>query len=324
MISVVIPLYNKVRHVKRALDSVLAQTYQDYEVVVVNDGSTDGSEKVVEQYSDPRIRLVNQANAGASVARNRGIAETRADFIAFLDADDEWLPVHLETISRLSRSYPDCGLYATGSMVHRSDGYEMKLRYPSVPRPPWEGVIDRYFVVRNPQPICSSTAAVWRRVFEDVGCFPAGEGYGEDMEMWCRIALKYRVAFSTCYGAIVYCNAENRVSDNTTTPIYTAMIGTLDRALKDKSLPAWVKYEDVLDYRNYLAMVAARTGILRLKGYSAAARRLLRSTWATRRLRGAVAVLYLVSFLPRSTVSSLWKALVVIVRFVRRTFRSPR
>lgn len=116
MISVVMPLFNKVRHIKRALDSVLAQTYRDFEVIVVDDGSTDGSENVVEQYTDPRVRLVHREHIsswGGHAARNLGIAESRADLIAFLDADDEWLPDYLQTIMSLIGRFPGAAAWST-------------------------------------------------------------------------------------------------------------------------------------------------------------------------------------------------------------------
>lgn len=97
-ISVVVPLYNKAAHVRRALDSVAAQTLQDFEAIVVDDGSTDGGASVVEEYAGARFRLVRQPNAGPGAARNRGIRESTGDVLAFLDADDEWLPGYLEHV----------------------------------------------------------------------------------------------------------------------------------------------------------------------------------------------------------------------------------
>ena len=90
MISVVIPLYNKEKYIKRAIESVLNQTFQKFEIIVVNDGSTDKSAEIVQNIKDPRIRLINQKNAGVSAARNRGIQEAKYEYIAFLDADDFW------------------------------------------------------------------------------------------------------------------------------------------------------------------------------------------------------------------------------------------
>lgn len=97
MISVVIPLYNKEKQIANTLHSVLRQTFQNFEIVVVNDGSTDNSVQEVEKVNDIRIRIVHQNNAGVSAARNKGIEEARYDIIAFLDADDEWKAEYLET-----------------------------------------------------------------------------------------------------------------------------------------------------------------------------------------------------------------------------------
>ena len=122
MISVVIPLYNKAGQVARTLRSVLGQTFGRFEVVIVDDGSTDGSVNEARSVHDSRIRIVSQRNAGVSAARNRGIAEARYDLIAFLDADDEWKPTYLETQCNLYRKYPDCSVFACNYEFRNADG----------------------------------------------------------------------------------------------------------------------------------------------------------------------------------------------------------
>ncbi len=122
LFSVIIPLYNKATTVERAIRSVLKQTVQDFEIIVVNDGSTDRGPIVVSAINDPRIRLIHQSNAGVSAARNRGIAESKYDLIAFLDADDEWLPEFLETIHQLVRLHPNCVVYAPRYLFGLPDG----------------------------------------------------------------------------------------------------------------------------------------------------------------------------------------------------------
>ena len=112
MISVVIPLYNKEKQIKRTLQSILAQTFQDFEIVIVNDGSIDNSIIEVEKVKDSRIRLIHQKNAGVSAARNKGIEEAKYELIAFLDADDEWKSKYLEVQYNLYRKYPECDIFA--------------------------------------------------------------------------------------------------------------------------------------------------------------------------------------------------------------------
>ena len=112
MISVVIPLYNKEKQIKRTLQSVLTQTFQDFEIVIVNDGSTDNSTIEVEKIKDSRIRLIHQENAGVSAARNKGIEEAKYELIALLDADDEWKNKYLEVQYDLYKKYPKCDIFA--------------------------------------------------------------------------------------------------------------------------------------------------------------------------------------------------------------------
>jgi glycosyltransferase involved in cell wall biosynthesis len=116
-ISVIIPLYNKAAHVRRAVASVLAQDCDDFEVIVVNDGSTDHGEEVVWQISDPRVRLIYQENRGPGAARNAGIRAARSNILAFLDADDEWLPHYLYTGLAALAHYPDAVAVTQGHLA---------------------------------------------------------------------------------------------------------------------------------------------------------------------------------------------------------------
>jgi glycosyltransferase involved in cell wall biosynthesis len=114
-LSVVVPLYNKARYIRRALDSIANQTFGDFEVIVVNDGSTDGGEKVAASYPDDRFRVITQENQGPGAARNAGIAQAKGELIAFLDADDEWLPHHLKTaVSAFQEHDPKLAVFCAG------------------------------------------------------------------------------------------------------------------------------------------------------------------------------------------------------------------
>lgn len=121
-ISVIIPLYNKEREIGDTLRSVLAQTLQPAEIVVVDDGSTDRSAEIVRGIRSPLVKLVTQPNAGECAARNRAIAESTGDYIALLDADDTWEPGFLEEIAAMIAEFPGCGVYSTAFNIVSHDG----------------------------------------------------------------------------------------------------------------------------------------------------------------------------------------------------------
>ena len=197
MITVVIPLYNKTDCIATALNSVLAQTYQDFEVVVVDDGSSDGGASVVERYTDPRIRLIRQANAGVSAARNRGIEEAKGEYVAFLDADDEWLPEFLAEIVALQKEFPDCKAQAT-TYVQCQNGVKKNIILNRLPFTGEHGVLTNYFEVAthsNP-PVCSICVCIERMLLQELGGFPLGIKSGEDLLTWARIATRTHWAYS--------------------------------------------------------------------------------------------------------------------------------
>jgi len=217
-VSVIIPLYNKGPYVERAMQSVLGQTIHNLELIVVDDGSTDDGAKIVQSYNDPRIRLIQQQNAGVSVARNRGVAESRADFITFLDADDEWKPHFLETLFRLRNLFPEAGAYCTAYDIVKANGDTWKTNKTGAPFPPWEGLLPDYFLsaAMSGPSISSSSIGLGRHIFYEFGGFLTGAWYGEDNALWGRIALKYPIAFSWEVGAIYYENALNRACSKDT------------------------------------------------------------------------------------------------------------
>jgi glycosyltransferase involved in cell wall biosynthesis len=198
-VTVVMPLYNKEADVKRAIESVLKQSVLDFELIVVNDGSTDNGPGIVRSINNSRIRIIDQENAGVSAARNRGIQEASADLIAFLDADDEWKPVFLETILDLKKQYPTCNVFATNYLYREVNG---KYRLPiirGIPCHPWEGTIDDYFhvAIKSDPPLWTSAVAVTKDAIHSVGLFPVGVTSGEDLLTWARLALRYEIAYST-------------------------------------------------------------------------------------------------------------------------------
>lgn len=198
MISVVIPLYNKAGQVAQTLRSVLGQTFGRFEVVIVDDGSTDGSADEARSVHDERIRLVSQQNAGVSAARNRGIAEARYDLIAFLDADDEWEPTYLETQYNLYKKYPDCSVYACNYEFCNADGRVTPTILRKLPFEGEDGILSNYFEVASCShpPLWTSAVMVRKQALQAVGGFPLGIRSGEDLLTWARLAVKYKIAFS--------------------------------------------------------------------------------------------------------------------------------
>jgi Glycosyl transferase family 2 len=197
MITAVIPLYNKAGTVGRALRSVLEQTVQDCEVIVVDDGSTDDGGRIVASCADRRIRLIRQANAGVSAARNRGVVEATHELIAFLDADDWWEAFHLEDILHLRRRYPDAAMYATALAIRDDMGL---IRPARAAGDVGEKIgAAEYFAlaVRSGFPVHSSSVAVTRSMLRQVGGFPEGIKVGEDLLTWARLACVGPLAYSS-------------------------------------------------------------------------------------------------------------------------------
>lgn len=146
MISVVIPLYNKEKSIAQTLECMLNQTYKDFEVIVVDDGSKDNSAAIVEAFNDERIRLVRQKNGGVSAARNRGTAEARGEYVAFLDADDIWKQNHLESIANLIHQFPKSRAWAT-CYVNNLNGENHRIILNKLPFNGDTGLLTNYFEV---------------------------------------------------------------------------------------------------------------------------------------------------------------------------------
>lgn len=197
MISIIIPLYNKESQVGKTLRSVLAQSYQDFEVVIVDDGSTDGSVEAVKRFTDPRIRLISQVNAGASAARNRGIKEAKGEFVAFLDADDEWNPEYLAKQAELIEKYPHCDIFATNYEFKDADGKITPTILNNINFQGQDGILSNYFeiaAVSHP-PLWTSAVSVRKAAIQSVGGFPIGIKSGEDLLTWAKLAVNYKIAF---------------------------------------------------------------------------------------------------------------------------------
>mgnify|MGYP000853778437 FL=1 len=190
MVSVIIPLYNKEKTICNTINSVLNQSYTDFELLIVNDGSTDGSRNALEVFNDNRIRIINKSNGGVSSARNRGIREAKSEWLAFLDGDDYWEPTFLSILLELKSKYPDAGLY-TGQYAQVNNAKDIIIldRFPPIK----EGYFDFFSYLYS---INSSSILVNKNVFEISGYFDENLTHGEDTDMWIRIGLKYKVCYT--------------------------------------------------------------------------------------------------------------------------------
>ncbi len=241
--SVVIPLFNKARYVPAAVASALAQTLPAIEVLVIDDGSTDGGLQALGPWArDPRLRLVAQSNHGVSAARNLGIEMAQGDWVAFLDADDQWHPRFLEALSWAHRCCPRADLLATG--FRRVTGAEAESGAPisdwSVPErlPGIEVITDLRRRWMRRAPLCASSVAIRAARLRGMGrCFAEGESYGEDLDMWFRLADYAPVAtvagdYVTVRGDL--CGALSRAAGRTLPPFLARM----RRQALDGTLPA--------------------------------------------------------------------------------------
>jgi glycosyltransferase involved in cell wall biosynthesis len=184
-VSVVIPLYNKGDVLSATLSSVLGQSHRAFELIIVDDGSTDDGSAVAASHADARVTLIRQKNQGVAAARNRGIREARGTWIAFIDADDLWEPDHLEMLVSAVGEPGIVGAFS--NIVMESNGR------PAVPLAVPSQRIDDYFafaLTTNGYAISSSSVLIERRALIDCGLFAVGTPVGEDIDMWCRVAIR--------------------------------------------------------------------------------------------------------------------------------------
>jgi len=189
-VTVVIPTFNRAALVARAIRSVLAQTCQDWELIVVDDDSTDGTEQAVRSFSDNRITYIrHNRNRRVSAARNTGIRCARGEYIAFLDSDDEWLPEKLEKELEVFRnSDPEVGLVYTGKMILDESGKLLNVRMPTQSGWVYEAMLDRHFI-GSP-----SRVTVKKQVLDRVGGFDETFVNCQDYDLWLRVARASKIA----------------------------------------------------------------------------------------------------------------------------------
>ena len=215
-ISIVIPLYNKQNSIAATLQSVFAQTYTDYEVIVVDDGSTDESfavaKQVIGERSEVRGKVIQKANGGVCSARNRGIQEAKYDYIALLDGDDLWDENYLAEQVKLIQDFPEAKMWGVSIAFIK---HSQQTKWEQGMGEGYRGYVENYFGTSHNDLFCSSSVVICKDVFDNVGYFDERIASSEDLDMWYRIILHYPIAFYDKVLAYYNQDAENRVAYDT-------------------------------------------------------------------------------------------------------------
>ena len=194
LFSVIIPVYNKEKFIENTLNSVLQQSFTDFELILVNDGSTDQSEAKIKTFSDSRMRYYSKENGGVSTARNLGIELATAQYITFLDADDYWYPNFLSNLLAAIKQHQNYKIFAAAIEVQTS-----KKVFPaqySIPKTGAYEIVDYFDASMKTTVICTSCAIFHKSIFDEVGVFDPNIRSGQDTDLWIRIGLVYPVVFS--------------------------------------------------------------------------------------------------------------------------------
>lgn len=243
MFSIIIPLYNKEHSVTRTICSILSQTYRDWELIIVNDGSTDNSRRNAEVAinCDPRCRILDQNNSGVSVARNAGAKYAQFEFVTFLDADDQWYPDFLATIKILISKWPDAAWYGTSNQQVSSEHQRNKILESATDFSQSNplnlaGKVDflKESVFAGREIVNTSSVVFKVDCFNEVGGFPVGVAKSEDKDLFFRIALRSKLIFYPLPKSLWNLDAENRVCRSIPLEILAPFCRNIDSIFADR------------------------------------------------------------------------------------------
>lgn len=214
--SIVIPLYNKELFIGQTLDSVLAQTFTDFEIIIIDDGCTDKSVAIVNSLEDDRIKLFHQKNQGLSIARNNGIKNSNSDYIALIDADDTWSDHHLQQLYNLIKDYPENGVYGTGYVIQKSKNINHRANFYKLPEN-FRGIVPNFF--KHSLQHCVAwvgSICIPKKVFEAMDYFDTEIFSEQDTDLYIKIALNgYKfVLDDTSISAVHYKASDNNNLSN--------------------------------------------------------------------------------------------------------------
>ena len=298
LFTVVIPLYNKASTIRRAIDSVLAQTDPDFELIIVDDGSTDSSvDAIQELLSADNVTLVRTSNRGPASARNAGIEKSIGAYISLLDADDCWDPNYLLTMRRMIANNPDGVLFTALHEVVGDDGTPVNRN--STVALNFEAPVSDFFSLYATEPIVSSsTATIERQALQKIGSFPDGVRRGEDIYVWLRLADIGPVVLSGQKLATIYLNAENRSTAQPDFPVPYHLQQIFGAPAQPFSQ---VNSRAIQSFAVRNALLQASGAVL--TGHRSAARAIGELIWPHNRVRGAAIVL--LSFMPERALRFL-------------------
>jgi len=236
MFSVIIPLYNKEVEIKNTLNSVLSQTYKYFEVIIVNDGSTDTSLKVANSFNDDRIKIIDQKNGGVSLARNKGIKEANYKWIAFLDADDLWEPNHLEVLSKAINKYNEYSVFCTSYIRTGQD-------LPSLNNQSVTIISDYYKkVLEEGHFFWTSVVCINKDVFDKIGYFRVDLSRGEDLELWSRIADVFKIVKLNLVTAEYVLYSQNKLTKTSVNKFNNSILNNIEFDSLEGNKKKYFKY----------------------------------------------------------------------------------
>src|SRR5690554_4651576 len=238
--SVVIPLYNKEKDIKATLESLFLQTHSNFEVVVVNDGSTDNSEAIVKEFDDQRIRLFSKENEGVAFTRNLGVEKANSKHIVFLDADDYWYPNHLENLHALITKFPEEQWYATAYEKKHNKKFTSSMISPIMENKNWMGIVDDYFKNSLIDALAwTSAVGMKKEFFQSLKGFDGSITNRGDPGTYLRIRTynKAPLVSATTRSAIHNITGSNRISQTAT---------------KNRDFINLAKYEEISKISPYL------------------------------------------------------------------------
>lgn len=229
-ISVIVPLYNKEKYVQNAVESILNQTFTDFELLIINDCSTDKSVSIVEHIISDKIRIINhEKNRGLAATRNTGIKNAKADYITFLDADDLWKPTFLEHIFTLIQEFEDAKIFATnyeeiwGTTIKKPLNGSEKLTLN------FKGYLD-FFALNLKQGIyCHGSVCFHKSVFEKIGLYNEEIQFSEDLDFNIRANYHFKLVYSNSPQMIYFMQTSNQITNS---------------SIKNKTIPNFDLYED--------------------------------------------------------------------------------